>query len=167
MKKILIISLLLLTTTIFSNDSRNHFAISTGTEYLEEFYFNFGLSSIIPMGVGTELDIKLAMNMKTEKDEITNVVTPYFNVPIKVGINFLFPFTEDFTLLAGLGLSPTIRLAGEDKGFLIGPNIKAGLRFKIHPTMSIYTEACQSLLIGPPNWMYPSTELTFGVHFFI
>lgn len=165
MRKIFIITLFTIASLAFTNEPKNHFAISSGTEYLDEFYFNFGLSTMFPLGGDKELDLKLALNMKTEtKDGET---TPLFNVPLKVGINFLFPISENFTFLTGLGLSPTIRLAGDDKGFLIGPNAKAGVRYKIHPTMSVFAEVCQSLLIGPPNWMYPSTEIIFGVNFYL
>lgn len=169
MKKIIIILLFFVAVNIYSQENRTSFSISSGTEYLEDFYVNFGFSTINPLESNKELDIKIALNLKTEekKTDSGTDVTPIFNIPLKIGINFLFPLNEKIIFLAGTGLSPTIRLAGDDKGFLIGPNVKIGLRISIHPSMSIFLEACQSLLIGPPSWMYSSTEIVFGVNFFI
>lgn len=165
MKKILTITLLLVSVTLFSVENRTSYSITAGTEYLNDFFVNFGFSIIKPLEGNKELDIKASLNVRTEESE--SKVTPFFNVPIKFGINFLFPINEQFTFLAGTGLSPTMRLLGDDTGFLLGPNAKLGLRFKIHPSMSIFLEGCQSLLIGPPDWMYSSTEIVFGVNFFI
>ncbi len=187
MKKTLTILILLLSVSIYAKDktevtedgnstptnienNKTSFSISSGTEYLDEFFFNFGFSIIKPLNDNKEIDIKCALNMTTQtqtNDDGDSVVEPIFNIPLKININFLFPINENFLFLASTGLSPTIRLAGSDKGFLMGPNVKAGFRYKIHPSMSLFLEACQSLLIGPPNWMYPSTEVVLGVNFFM
>lgn len=188
MKKTLTILILLISVSIFAEDNntaatkevnttpndiedrKTSFSISSGTEYLDEFFFNFGFSIIKPLNGNKEIDIKCALNMTTQtntNDEDDVEVTPVFNIPLKININFLFPINDKFLFLASTGLSPTIRLAGSDKGFLMGPNVKAGFRYKIHPSMSLFLEACQSLLIGPPNWMYPSTEVVLGVNFFM
>lgn len=170
MKKLLFITLLFLSFTLFSQDDspekRTSYSISAGTEYLDDFYVNFGMSVIKPLQDNKELDIKAALNMKT-KTNADGETEPEFNIPLKLGINFLFPVNEDFTFLTGTGLSPTIRLAGDDKGFLLGPNIKMGMRLKIHPSMSVFLEACQSCLIGAPKWINPSTEIVAGVNFFL
>ncbi|MGL1894516.1 MAG: hypothetical protein OCD02_23015 [Spirochaetaceae bacterium] len=167
MKKILLVTLLLAAFNLYSEDRLTSYSISAGTEYLEEFFVNFGFSLIKPLNDNKELDIKVALNLNTENVDENDDVEPMFNIPIKVGINFLFPQNEVFTFLVGTGLSPTIRLTGDDKGFLIGPNIKLGARYKIHPSMNIILEACQSLLIGEPDWMYPSTEVVLGVNFYL
>ena len=166
MRKLLTITLLLLSLSISASEKSTSFSISSGMEYLDNVFFNFGASIIKPLSENKEFDFKVALNMKT-KEKADGSITPLFNVPIKVGINFLFPINEKFTFLAGTGVSPLIRLAGDDKGLLIGPNAKAGLRYKIHPSMSVFIEACQSLLIGAPKWMYPSTEAVLGVNFFL
>lgn len=166
MKKILTILLVILSVSIFAEEKKTSFSVSSGMEYLENPFFNFGISIVKPLGGKKEFDIKAALNMRTEKDDDGDV-NPQFNVPVKLGINFLFPANEKLTFLVGPGITPLIRLAGDDKGLLIGPNVKAGLRYKIHPTMSIFLEACESLLIGPPDWMYLSTEVVFGVNFFL
>lgn len=165
MKKLLTVILLIVSTSLFSQENRTSYSITAGTEYLSDFYVNFGFSIIKPLNDNKELDIKASLNMRTDNSGET--VDPLFNIPLKLGINFLFPINKNFTFLVGTGLSPTIRLAGDDKGFLLGPNAKLGLRYRIHPSMSIILEGCQSLLIGPPDWMYPSTEIVFGVNFFI
>ncbi len=165
MKKILTITLLLVSVTLFSEENRTSYSITAGTEYLNEFFMNFGFSIIKPLDGNKEIDIKVSMDMTTIKSD--SEVTPVITVPIKLGINFLFPINEKFTFLAGPGLSPTMRLLGDDTGFLLGPNVKLGLRFKIHPSMSIFLEGCQSVLIGKPDWIYSSTEIVFGVNFFI
>ncbi|OQY37739.1 MAG: hypothetical protein B6229_07705 [Spirochaetaceae bacterium 4572_7] len=164
-KTVIIILLVLLPLAIYAQEDKTSFSISSGTEYLDDFFFNFGVSTISPIGQNSEIDVKIALNMKTTKDETGT--TPMFNIPLKIGINFLFPTNENLIFLVGTGLSPTIRLAGDDKGFLIGPNVKAGVRYKIHPSMSVLLEVCQSLLIGPPDWMYPSTEMILGVNFYL
>lgn len=165
MRKILILTLLMLSVSLFSQENRTAYAVSSGTEYLETFFFNFGVSVIQPLDNTKELDIKCAINMKTEEKD--GKIDPLINLPFKLNINFLFPLSEKVTFIAGPGVSPTIRLAGDDKGFLLGPNIKAGIRYRIHPTMSLYLESSYSLLIGPPKWMYSSTEIVGGINFFL
>lgn len=166
MKKILTICLLLVSVTTFAEEKRTTFSVSSGIEYLDNTFFNFGVSVIKPLGQNKELDFKVALNMKTEENN-EGETEPLFNVPFKLGINFLFPAQEKLTFLVGTGITPMLRLAGEDKGLLIGPNVKAGVRYKVHPTMNIFLEACESLLIGPPKWNYLSTEVVFGVNFYL
>ncbi|MDA3851413.1 MAG: hypothetical protein PF447_09085 [Spirochaetaceae bacterium] len=165
MKKILSIMLLLVSVTLFSQEGKTSFSITAGTEYTEDFFVDFGFSVIRRLEGNKELDVKTSLNMRTE--ESNGDINPVFNIPVKIDINFLFPINDEVTFLAGTGLSPTIRLQDDDTGFLIGPNAKLGVRFKIHPSMSIFFEGCQSLLIGPPQWMYSSTEIVFGLNFFI
>lgn len=165
MRKILTILFLLTGFILFSNEKERSFTITAGTEYLEEdYYFNTGFSALFPLEGDKEFDIKLALNMITEEDK--SVIKPYFNIPLKTGINFLFPKSENVTFLTGIGLTTMFRLYGEDN-LLIGPHVKGGVRYKVHTTMNLIFEINQSLLIGPPNWMYPSTDITFGVNFFI
>lgn len=173
MKKILLLLLITTSTLIFSEERRVSFSISSGTEYLEDFYFNTGVSAQFPMGVDKEFDAKVSLNIKTEENE-TGAVLPSVNLPITLGINFLFPLMEQVTIVSGVGIKTTMILpidndpdVVEELSFLVGPNVRLGLRYKIHPTMSLFIEADQSLLIGPPKWMYPATEILFGINFFI
>ena len=166
MNKLLIILLLSITVTIYSQENKTSSSITAGTEYLEEFYVNFGYSIIRELENNTELDFKVAININTSHEKANGDVDPKFHIPLKAGINFLFPMNEKFTFLAGTGISPTL-LIGEDNPFLIGPNAKLGLRLKVHPSMSVLLEVCQSMLIGGENWLYPSTEIVCGVNFFI
>lgn len=167
MKKILFITLLFMTITLYSEEKQMSSSITAGTEYLEDFYINFGYSIQKPLENNTELDFKVALNIRTETDESDDSVTPMFNIPFKAGINFLFPLNDKFTFLVGTGISPMLRLSGNDKAFLIGPNAKAGIRVKVHPSMSVFAEACESMLIGGDDWLYFSTDIVIGVNFFI
>ncbi len=164
MKKLLVISLLFISLNLFSLENRTSFSISGGTEFLNEFYMNFGFSILKPLENNMEIDIKAALNMRTQ--EVNSEITPLFNIPVRLNINFLFPINDNFTFLTGTGLVPTINLESNNQGFLMGPNFKIGFRYKLHPSMSLFLEASEAVLIGPPKWIYPCTEIITGINFY-
>jgi len=165
MKRIYIVLFVLISTFSFAQEDRTSFVISGGTQYLDNFFVDFGFSIIKPLAGNKELDIKVSLDLRTENDGES--VKPEFNIPVYFDINFLFPIGEKLTYLVGTGITPTLRPLGDESIFLIGPNAKMGFRYKIHPSMSLLLEATQSLLIGPPNWMYSATQIIFGINFFI
>lgn len=96
---------------------------------------------------------------------------PAFQIPLKVGFNFLFPGLSGIEPYLGVGLLPQFYWTSGGPApdrfmFLIGPYIGGGVRFQIHPLMSIYAEVEQPLLIGnPPAWLNTGTRIGAGLKF--
>lgn len=150
---------------LFSQEKPTSFAFGAGTDFNQEFYFNFGFSVLKPLNGDKEFDLKTSLNLRTEDHE--GEVLPQFILPVKVGLNFLFPTSDKMTFLAGAGLSPQLKMGNNETLFHVGPFLKGALRYKLHTTMSIFVEVSQTLLIGKPDWMYHSTEVTGGVNFYL
>ncbi|MFQ3619445.1 MAG: hypothetical protein SNJ78_00735 [Spirochaetales bacterium] len=87
-----------------------------------------------------------------------------FFIPLDGGVNFLFPIQKDFSYTLGFGLTAQFLLES-DRRFYMGPFMKVGIRYKIHPYMTWYLEGIQDLVIGKPDWINISSRVHTGILF--
>ena len=96
---------------------------------------------------------------------VQNLV-PTFQIPVKAGLNFIFPEMAGFEIYVSTGLLPEF-IYGETQSllFFIGPYLGGGVRFKVHPLMSWFINVEQPLLIGAPKWLNTGTRVATGMQF--
>ena len=124
--------------------------------YLEpSFGIHTGLFSGVNLDLGAGLGIRMVEGI------------PWFVLPVRAGVDFLFAEGESLVPALGVGLAPTIAWHEGEGSFSMGPYIKGSLKARIHPLMSWYVMAEQALLIGPPRWLSTGTRLETGVDFML
>ncbi len=165
------ILLLLLTVILFPSFSEKlppSFSASLGFDFFNytEIYLDTGITYNHPLTDGLELTLGADFSLMTQQ-ETDGTVSPYFYIPINVGLNFIFQDTFP-TYLLGVGLSPVVRIppSETDEGrFYMGPYIKAGIRIRVHRLMNWFINVYQDLLIGKPAWINTTTRIYTGINF--
>ncbi len=109
-----------------------------------------------------ELSLGGSFALATRDDNGT--VKADFFIPLDGGVNFLFPINKEFSTLVGFGLTAQFLLESERR-FYMGPFMKLGARYRIHPYMTWYLEILQDLVIGKPDWINISTRFGSGILF--
>ena len=97
------------------------------------------------------------------RDENGTVEADFF-IPLDGGVDFLFSVNKEFSYLLGFGLTAQFLLESERR-FYMGPFMKVGARYRIHPYMTWYLEVVQDLVIGKPDWINFSSRFSTGILF--
>jgi hypothetical protein len=137
--------------------------------YYQNAFVEPGFAVMPVLAQGMEMTIGVGFGIFVHPATATTIAYPTFQIPVKVGFNFLFPAMSGVEPFLGVGLLPqfvwTDGLPNSFQ-FLIGPYLGGGVRFQIHPLMSVYIELEQPLLIGnPPAWLNTSTRIGAGLKF--
>jgi hypothetical protein len=148
--------------------AQSTFATHIGVNFFryERSYLETGVIFLTPIAEQMELHLGADYGISTESRD-DGTVDPYFLIPVNLGLNFTFPFTNGVYYL-GTGVTPNFRIGPEADGgfqFYMGPYARTGLRYKVHEVMSIFLNVEQDLLIGGPTWINTSTRLMGGILF--
>lgn len=112
-----------------------------------------------PIAEGVDFDLGGAFGIRMVGS------TPWFLIPVRGGVSFWFSNGQGIFPYIGVGLAPLVGWHDSVVTFHMGPYFKAGVRFQIHPLMSVYGQAEQSLLIGAPQWLSTGTRIEAGIDF--
>ena len=135
----------------FFNYKSNY--LDTGFSILNEFQNNVEFNSSADFAITT-----------VESD---GAVQPSFYIPIDLGLNFLFP-KNSLSFVFGTGISTVFNTnptADKEFNLFIGPFMKGGVRYQVHPLMKLFIEIQQDLLIGGEKWINTSTRVFTGINF--
>jgi len=114
--------------------------------------------NILDTGIEYELGLGLGIN-------VADQANPRFLLPLWAGLDVLFDGSKEITPYIGILVRPQFSFGVDATQFLMGPAIKGGVRFHIHPKASIYAELEQGLMIGPPKWLSTGTRFSLGLAF--
>ncbi|MDC7125589.1 MAG: hypothetical protein PQJ46_08470 [Spirochaetales bacterium] len=126
-------------------------------------YLVVNSGAYIPLQDNLEFSIAGAFGIRTETTSYNNV-NAYFYIPIDLGVTFLFPIPANFTIISGVGLSSQF-LFDDNFYYHLGPYLKVGMRYRLHPNMQLSLEAKQDLTFGPSEWINTSTQISAGIVF--
>jgi hypothetical protein len=160
MKKLLAVILLILPISAFAQTIQA--GIGADLFRYEKTFLDLHAMVLQPVKQDVELFLGGSFALATEKEN--GSVEADFFIPIDGGVNFLFPVNPEFSYTVGFGLSAQF-LIDSDTHFYMGPFVKLGLRYQMHPYMTWYLEALQDLVIGKPDWINNSTRFSTGILF--
>jgi hypothetical protein len=150
----------LVTVTISADPTGVAAGLSIETPNYDRVYWTPALELQFPAGKGIEFETGLGYGINVDANN-----NPRFVLPIWGGMNVLFGESRNFQFLVGIGLKPQFMFGTDAWQTLIGPYLKAGIRVAVHPSAQWFLEVEQTLLIGPPKWLYTETKVFSGINF--
>ncbi|MCF7928705.1 MAG: hypothetical protein K9L68_07005 [Spirochaetales bacterium] len=144
------------------------FAGSLGVDFFlyEQVFLSTGFDYMQPIREGLELNLGFAFDISTT--DAGADVQASFLFPFDIGLNAIFP-GDPVDVTFGAGVTPVVYIPAEalneETSLYIGPYLKGGLRFQVHPVVQLFVDAQQDLLFGGEEWIYTQTRLSAGIVF--